>query len=86
MTHGLARDEAHADHGLPEPERGHLRVQRRAAVVGVLRGVVVRADVRGNADGRSAQERHGESHCRQRGSASQSTQCGLPTARSDLRA
>ena len=36
------------------PSAAISRVQRRATVVRVLRGVVVRADIRGNADGRSS--------------------------------
>ena len=43
-----------------KPERRHAPVQGRAAVGRELGGVVVRADVRGNADRRSAQERSSE--------------------------
>ena len=52
---GFARHEAHADHGLLQPERGHLRVEGRSSVVGVFRRVVVRPDVRGNGDRRPTQ-------------------------------
>ena len=65
---GLARLEPHPDHGLPEPDRAHLPIQRRAAVGVVLRRVVVGAHVGGRGSRRSGQEREREGRCHRKSS------------------